>query len=306
MFRRLLVLLAAATIYLPASGRETTVAPQPDELPLPTVPAALRTPRERAAYILDHFWDAMDFADTLRCRNATFVEQHFANFASLFPHADTAVVRRVATGLLRRAEQDPVGYRLFVETVEKYLYEPESPLYDEGHYSFFLVVLLRTQRLDASEKLRYRYQQQAIAKNRPGTRAADFAYLDRDGRRRTLLDTPAERLLLLFYDPECTHCTEVMERLESDVRLSEAVAAGNLSVLAIFADGDRTSWLRTADKIPSVWSAGLDITGIQEHDRYVLRNLPALYLLDRDKTVVLKEPTAEALFEYLSRTASDL
>ncbi len=300
MFRCLPALFAVATMWLPASGRYATDVPCPDELPLPTVPASLRTPRERAAYILEHFWDAMDFTDTLRSRDAAFVEQNFANFASVFPHADTAVVRRAAAQLLRRAEHDTAGYLLLAETAEKYLYEPFSPIYDEGHYSFFLDELLRTQRLDASEKIRYRYQQQAIAKNRPGSRAADFTYLDRDGRRRTLHGTPGQRLLVLFYDPECPHCDEVLELLRSDARLAAAIAAGDISVLAIFADGDRASWPQSAKGIPAAWSAGLDLTGVQEHDRYVLRNLPALYLLDRDRTVLLKEPSPEALGTWLT------
>lgn len=300
-YRLTAVLSALIVGAIPGTTCGQTGTSSPMELPLPTVPATLRTPHERAAFVLDHFWDAMDFADTLRSRNAAFLEQNFANFASVLPHADTTAARTAAAALLRRAEQDSAGYRLLAEIVEKYLYEPDSPLYDEGCYRFFLDELLRTRQLDTYEKRRYAYQREAIAKNAPGARAADFEYLDREGRRRTLHGTPGERLLIVFYDPECLHCTEVLDRLRSDSVLQERIAAGTLTVLAVFADGERSTWQRSLDKIPAAWTAALDLTGIQEHDRYVLRDLPALYLLDRDKTVRLKAPSPETLHDYLSR-----
>lgn len=64
-----------------------TLQGSPRELPLPEVPALLTAPEERAAYVLEHFWDGMDFRDTLRSRDRLFMEQCFVNFLSLFPHA---------------------------------------------------------------------------------------------------------------------------------------------------------------------------------------------------------------------------
>ena len=40
--------------------------------------------------------------------------------------------------------------------------------------------------------------------------------------------------------------------------------------------------------------------GMQAHDRYVWRNLPALYLLDRDKTVLLKEASVQSITTFLT------
>ena len=187
-----------------AAPREPARPAEPlRELPLPAVPDTLRTPQRRAAYILDHFWDAMDFADTLRTRDRGFMEQNLANYFSLFPHADTAALVPTVEQLLHAAGGDRRTTTLLAEIAEKYLYEPDSPLYDESHYQRFLRALLRLPHPDAAETVRYRYQLASIRKNSPGTRAADFRYIDRQGRRRTLGRTQGSRLLLIFYDPAC-------------------------------------------------------------------------------------------------------
>lgn len=266
-----------------------------DELPLPAVPSTLREPQRRAAYILNHFWDAMDFADTLRTRDRRFMEQNFANYLSLFPHADTAALVPAVERLLHAAAGDRRTVALLTEIAEKYLYEPASPMYDEIHYARFLRALLRTPYADAAESLRCRYRLAAIRRNSPGTRVADFRYRDRQGRRRTLRRTPGRRLLLIFYDPACAHCIETMERLAHDASLRARIDAGELTVLALFADGDEPEWMRSVGSVPAAWHAGLDLSGVQEHELYVLRELPALYLLDEKKKVILKDTDPERI-----------
>ena len=57
---------------------------------------------------------------------------------------------------------------------------------------------------------------------------------------------------------------------------------------------------RTLDRLPSAWTAGFNNGTIYTRDLYVLRNLPALYLLDEARRVILKDAAAPArLSEYL-------
>ena len=93
-----------------------------EELPLPSVPSTLRTAPERAAYVLTHFWDSMDFRDMLHCRNKAFLEQNFVNFVSLFPHASQEACALAVKRLMKAAETDTVVYALLAEMAEIYLY----------------------------------------------------------------------------------------------------------------------------------------------------------------------------------------
>lgn len=292
------LLVAAAQEKSPA---QDTPAPSPAvrTLPLPDVPVSLREPKLRAAYLLEHFWDGVDFADTLLLRDTEALERHTVDFLALFPHADTSARTPAAEHLLRRAGADAEGLRTVAGMVEKYLYEPESPLFDETLYRVFLEAMLHSGLFDPYETMRYRYQAGAIDLNRPGTRAADFEYEDRRGRRHRLSEFGAERLLLVLYDPSCDHCTEVLGELEALPELRAQCASGKTAVLRIFADGTREEWRDDTATLPAGWTDGLDVTGLQERERYLPRSLPALYLLDRDKTVLWKEPPVGRLAEYL-------
>jgi len=312
--KRTLGVACAAGVWLSTcgNGQAVTMTPEPpscdstavaaEELPLPQIPDFLRTPTDRAAYLLQHFWDGLSFADTLRSRNRAFMEQNFANFVNLFPHADSAALPPSVARLLERAAADAPAFDLLMQIAEKYLYDPNSPMLDEAYYALFLEAFLRSPLPAADARLRPERQLQTVRKNRPGTPAADFAYSDRSGRRRTLRQTALGcELLLVFYDPDCEHCAEILAGLKDDGLLRRRVREGRLSVLAVYADGDRQAWERTLRDLPAEWEAGFDLTGVQEHGLYVLRAMPTLYWLDGDRRVAVKDMPVEALFERLRR-----
>ena len=269
------------------------------DLPLPEVPAGLQAAEERAAYVAEHFWDAMDFADTLRGRNRGFMEQNFANFLTLFPHVPETARAAAVSKLMRRAEADTAAYRLLAEIAEKYLYEQGSPMLCEEYFIEFLEAYIDSPRPDEYEKIRPAYLLENARKNRPGMTAADFGYEGRDGRQTRLHDTPGQRLLLLFYDPDCVHCRQTVALLQADARLRYLVDSGELTVLAVYSDGDRELWERSAGHIPTDWIDAFETGEIAAGDLYVMPAMPSIYLLDSEKRVVGKDITPQRLFELL-------
>ena len=287
---RYLIVIAACLLTL-----STAAADSIPELPLPTVPAALQKPADRAGYIIVHFWDAMDFRDTLRSRHRDFMEQNFSNFICVFPHAD-GQARRTAVGtLLDKAEADSTAYVLLKDIAEKYLYELNSPMLSEDFYILFLERLVDSPILGEYGTIRLRRQLEAVRKNRPGMTAADFAYTARDGNKTTLHKTATDSdLLLIFYDPDCEHCKETMDTLQQSRQLADK----RLSVLAVYSGDDYDLWVKTAPMLPAGWTVGYESGALQESGAYVLRAMPTLYLLDRNKKVVLKDVLpAQLLYE---------
>ena len=266
------------------------VADSIPELPLPNVPTTLRTPTDRANYIIQHFWDAMAFGDTIQSHNRMFMEQNFSNFISLFPYAEEEARQRAVGKLLQQAEADSAGYVLLRDIAEKYLYEPNSPMLSEEFYILFLERLVKSPILGEYGQQRAYRQLDAARKNRPGMTAADFAYTTREGNKTTLHKTDSQGdLLLMFYDPDCEHCKEVMGDLQANKAFCDVVASGNIKVLAIYSDDNEELWKQTASSLPANWTVGYDGGMLQEKGSYVLRAMPTLYLLDHNKKVILKD-----------------
>lgn len=275
-----------------------------DELPLPEVPATLRTPGERAAYIVSHFWDKMDFSDTLRSRNSQFVEQNFVNYLSLFPHTPADSLKRSVPKLMKRAEADTIAYNILADLADKYLYDPESPMLDEESYIIFLETITDSRFMEQSRRARFEYELTDAAKNRKGARAADFKFIDSKGAERSLYNSTDGQCLsiLLFYDPDCDHCREVIRELEASPVVNGMLRDGKISIIAIYAEGEKEVWNTVSNSLPSAWINGYSPeNGIEQEEIYILRRTPTLYLLNADNTVALKDSSVEQIIEYISR-----
>lgn len=262
------------------------------ELPLPAVPTTLTQPAERAAYILTHFWDAMDFGDASLCRNEEFMTQTFVNFLSVFPYTDETTQRQSVRSLIAAASAGNNATALIEQLAETYLYEPESPMYNEDYYIIFLEEGLGAGVYDRDITSR---RLEIACKNRRGSRAADFAYTGRDGVARRLFEAPATDILLLFYDPDCDHCMEIITRLSADDGINRRIADGTLTVMAIDVAGDPQAWSATKGRMPAGWTVGTDSGTIDETGLYSFYAMPAVYLLDPSRTVILKDATPDAV-----------
>ncbi len=129
--------------------------------------------------------------------------------------------------LIEAAAADAEALSLVMHFAEKYLYEQGSPMLCGLEYFIeFLEAYIDSPRPDEYEKIRPAYLLENARKNRPGMTAADFGYEGRDGRQTRLHDTPGQRLLLLFYDPDCVHCRQTVALLQADARLRYLVDSG--------------------------------------------------------------------------------
>lgn len=274
------------------------------ELPLPEVPSDLTAPAERAGYIMEHFWDGMDFGDTLRSHDFMFMELNLVNFMSLFPHGDEQACSRSIGSLLGKTAADTVAFNLVTDIMERYLDDPNSPMRDENSYILYLEELLRQPGLSEYDRIRPAYKLATARKNRPGMTATDFAYIDRSGHRQTLHSTAADRrLLLLFYDPDCGHCSEILRQVSESAVITGCIGRNELAVLAVYTEGNRELWEKTKSSMLQEWTVGFDTDSIVERELYSIPAMPVMYLLDSDKKVLLKDTSLPDIEERLTNSA---
>lgn len=268
------------------------------DLELPGIPATITDPGARAAYLMAHFWDNLDFLDRSLSIDTAFMEQNFANFLSLLPHVDSTGVAEAMEAMVTGASASHDASALLMQVAEKYLADPNSPMRDGDAYIAYARAATEHSGLSRVETARMRWLAEGLTINRPGRRAADFTYLTPSGGSGRLhaYASRHELTLLLFHDPDCESCREVIGILRTSPAVGELVSAGRLGVIAVYPDGDRDLWLGRVGEIPAGWEAGFDDGTIAERDLYRLPALPSLYLLDASSRVLLRDATvAEAL-----------
>ena len=277
---------------------------QVKSLPLPVVPPEIQDSREKLRYVLTHYWDAMNWRDTALVNSEEFMEQSMVNYFAILAKADSLVGADGVNRMIASASANPAALAKVVEISSRYLYEPESPMYDAEGYAMLLdqLILDPTNAGIPRETLEARHAQ--IMKNRVGRKAADFAFVDREGRRMTLREAVAgtEETIVMFYDPDCNVCETTERYLASSEKLNRLIGEGRLRIVAIDPfDTDPGRWKAHADSLPRNWTVGRSPGGrIDSEEIYVIRATPALYLLDSGMTVRIKDARDDEIARWAS------
>lgn len=285
------------------ANRPSEGVAEPPRFTPPTVPVAISDPAERISYLAAHWWDNFDFADTTCIHTPEVTEQAFVDFLEILPAAGESGAHGAIRKLLGRARSEESGrvYAYFLELAEKYLYDANSPFRNEELYVPFVECALSDPRSGEVEKIRPAHQLAEINKNRRGRVAADFTYTLAGGRKGRLHAIGAEYTVLYFYNPDCTDCKRTTDVLLQSRMVSSLVDAGLLKILAFFPDEDTAIWESYRGSMPGSWinardgSKGLAV----KNELYSIRAIPSLYLLDREKRVILKDATAEQVIAAL-------
>ena len=261
------------------------------------VSAADSTDMFRAASL---FWEGFDYSNPALSADSAGLERAFAAWVSLLTLLPQEQAAPLTGELIARGNDAPAMQLRLGELAERYLDDPNSPYRSEELYIPVLEALITAPKIDEAYKMCPRAQLLSAMKNRPGARAADIAYTTGDGGRGRLYGLRAEYTLLLFYNPGCHDCGRVEAHIVRSDVFGSLIASGRLRVLAIYPDEDLAAWKEHLPQMPAEWIVGHVPVGRTADSPYDLPAIPCLYLLDRNKTVVLKDAPVERIEEWLS------
>ncbi len=285
-----------------ASNRQPAVitADTVTTLVLPTIPAMLNTTELRADYLARHYWDNVNFADTNYIHHPEVTEQGWVNFIDILRLVPSSTAGTALKALFARAEKEKKCYMYLASLADKYLYDPNSPMRNEELYISVLDAMLQSPVMDDTEKIRPQARRALAQKNRPGTKALDFTYTLANGGQGNLYSIKAPYTLLFINNPGCHACGETIGALKQSPYIHRATSQGQLKILSLYPDADLAEWRRHLSDFPDGWINGYDKKQtIERKSLYDLKAIPTLYLLDKDKTVLLKDVTAQEIEEYL-------
>lgn len=267
---------------------------------LPAIPDTLQTVESRSSYLVAHYWDRFSFADSLQFMNQPeMVEQAVVDYVDLFRLVPAAEAENSLSALMDQASVTLNGFLFFYNTLEKYLYDATSPMRNEALFIPVLQKMMASNKLSDDDKLRPAMLLKSVSKNKVGSMAADFSYTKPDGSQHQLSEVQTPLTLLLFFDPECDDCHQVIMRLEKTDVLNQLTADRQLTVLAVYPGENKRLWQTMAQHMLPTWEIGMDESQtIYNKELYDILGFPSMYLLDQHKTVILKDASLTALEEY--------
>lgn len=282
--------------------------------PMAEIPRMITEPQDRAVWLAQHFWDRFTDVDSLYyCDSVTVngvpkdkLEEQmglFTTFVQQIPlsdgtHAMAACYDRLAA--FQTAHPSGNVFPEVTSLVSRYLYDPNSPLRSEDLYLPFVSRLATSPLVDPALRPAYGWDARMCGLNRIGTPAADFTFVDTAGRRRTLYSIKADRILLIFGNPDCHACKELVTAIGETPQLLELITSGAVKVVDIYIDEDIDLWKERMADYPKDWINGYDPAFVIRTDKlYNVRAVPSMYLLDAQKTVLLKDATSDQVLDAL-------
>ena len=266
---------------------------------VPNAPTMLQDAADINRFYAQNWWRDFDFADSLQ---AALTDS--AYFMTLFTEW-TRVMESVTDmgpecveSVMYRASAHERAFGMFVMAARQVLADPNSDLRDDELYMPVLRARIASPFTDEVSRERCRYRLGILSQNRLGHKANNIRYTLVDGFEGTLYGIKAEYTLVFINNPGCEMCRTVREGISSADLLSRYISSGRLKVLAIYPDQDLDEWLRYRSEMPSSWINGYDRECVMRTDgTYNLAAIPSLYLLDKDKTVLVKDAVSIPLIE---------
>lgn len=260
---------------------------------VPVAPSMLSGQERIDDFYARNWWRDFDFSDSLQ---AALTDSVY--FMGLFSDW-TRVLERVpdvgpgcVEDVMSRASASKKCFDMFVMAAREVLADPNSPLRDDELYMPVLRVRIASPFTDDDNRERLRYRLEILSQNRLGHKANNIRYTLADGFEGTLYGIKAEYTLVFINNPGCEMCRTVREGICDSEILTRAVSSGRLKVLAIYPDQDLDEWLNYRSEMPKDWINGYDRECVMRTEgTYNLTAIPSLYLLDKDKTVLIKDGT---------------
>lgn len=273
---------------------------------IPKIPALLIDDAARLNYLLENYWSQMDFNDTSYIHYPKVTDQAIVDYIDMLrASSDTLLIKKSVVNFLDRASTDSSGvlFNYMIDVFARYTNNPNSPVKSEELYRLLAQNIIASDhpRLDMALKERTRFDLEMININRVGQKANDFQFILASGKAGSLYKTNAQYTILFFYDPDCNICSNYVDILNKHTLLNSYIDQKKIKILAICVEDKFEQWKNDIEKLPSTWIKAYDAEQQITRKRiYSLDVMPMMYLLDRDKKVVLKDPELTELLDWIS------
>src|SRR5260221_4892790 len=261
-------------------------------------------------YFKSHYWDGISFSDERLARTPVFEPRLDKYFRDLVPPEADSIEREADMMLLQARVSKPLFQYLLVYFVQKYV-TPEYMGQDAVFVHLFEKYINTGQAEFFTEKYRQFLNNRAysLMANLIGQPAANLEMVDSAGTPRPLYDVQAPFIVICFWDATCSHCKELVPKVDSIFQAKWKQDAVNL--YGVMVDGGKEAWLQfIKDHNLINWTHVYETKEHQEatekaglpgyRQLYDVYQTPILYLLDKDKRIIAKKLSYQQLDEVIN------
>lgn len=249
-------------------------------------------------YYKAHFWDGIDIADPGLLRTPLLHSKITAYLDNVVIQQPDSVIAAVDY-ILQTAKRNPESYRyalitlankyetspvmgfdaVFVHIVDEYYLNGTADWVDE----------------ETIENLRNRTA--SIKPNLIGKPAPPLSLWDTLGNKVNVMDVDALYTVLYFYDPDCGHCKTKTPILYAEY---PELRAKGVEILAICTTTDQKRWQEFIVENDLTWINLADLNSETYFKFYYdIRSTPTIYILDKNKKIIVKKIDAEQIPEVI-------
>ena len=264
----------------------------------PVVAPTHLTQEGRSEYMNKKYWDKYDFADTvfLQKVDSSHMFESFVGYVmTMSGSGDSTSIQRV----IKSASVQRYTLDYFHGMVKRLFNDPNSQFRSDDLYAAALRSVLESPLIQEWERFAMTEDLKMLMNNRVGHKANEIVYTTKSGAKGRLHKLKADYTLIFIHNPGCAMCGQITSELNSSEVVNSMLASGRLKILAIYTDEDLVAWRDEYDKIPSKWINSYDDGVVMMTEAtYNLIAIPALYLLDGDKIVLVKDSVSVPEIEY--------
>lgn len=252
-------------------------------------------------YYRHHYWDDISFGDERLVRTPFFESKLDRYFKDLVvPQADS-IIKEVDNMLLQARSSKEMFQFLMVKFVQQYV-NPQYMGQDAVFVHLFEKYINTGQAGFFTDNYREFLNKRAysLMANLIGKPAAQLSMVDSTGKNVSLYNISAPYTVVVFWDPTCGHCKEIIPKVDSIYKAKWEKM--NIRIFSVKTDGTREEWLKfihdhglknwvhvyqTPEQLEKEKQAGLP----NFRQLYDVYSTPMLYLLDKDKKILAKKLT---------------
>lgn len=216
-------------------------------------PEELGSLQEKSDYLVEHFWDNMDFKKK-DAVDQTALNHAFKVYSTPLRFSDKNKASAAVDKLIANLSKNPLLLLQFTKAAEENIYGPRADAWIDEVYVKFLQALIKNKKIQPARKDKYVKQLAMLQNSTLGAKAPRFNFKDINGTEATYFPM-ATPTILIFGNPKDSDWRISRLRMETNTALTQAVDKGKINVLFIVPD-EIEGWQDEVENYPKGWTVG--------------------------------------------------